>query len=183
MNPLLKLAGTIIDKVIFAYCVYKSKIINKLMGGGKRFIGYPYNICGAENIIAEEPMSIGPNSTIYTTRAKIIIKKHFMSGPNLTIITGDHRYMVGYFIDEIKDEDKLPENDQDVIIEEDVWCGANVTIMKGVTIGRGSIVAAGSVVTKSCPPYIIIGGVPAKVLKQKFSPSEIVEHERILYGK
>lgn len=34
MNPLLKLAGTIIDKVIFAYCVYKSKIINKLMGGG-----------------------------------------------------------------------------------------------------------------------------------------------------
>ena len=100
-----------------------------------------------------------------------------MSGPNLTIITGDHRYMVGYFIDEIKDEDKLPENDQDVIIEEDVWCGANVTIMKGVTIGRGSIVAAGSVVTKSCPPYSIIGGVPAKVLKQKFSPSEIVEHE------
>ena len=85
-----------------------------------------------ENIIADEPMSIGPNSTIYTTRAKLIIKSHFIAGPNLTIITGDHHYMVGKFIDQVKDEDKLPENDQDIVIEEDVWCGANVTIMKGV---------------------------------------------------
>ncbi len=41
MNPLLKLAGTIIDKVIFAYCVYKSKIINKLMGGGEKIYWLP----------------------------------------------------------------------------------------------------------------------------------------------
>lgn len=86
-------------------------------------------------------------------------------------------------MDEIKDNDKLPENDQDVIIEEDVWCGSNVSIMKGVTIGRGSIVAAGSVVTKSCPPYSIIGGIPARVIKQKFTGEEILEHERILYTK
>ena len=58
--------------------------------------------------------------------------------------------------------------DQPVVIEEEVWCGANVTILKGVTIGRGSVVAAGAVVTKSCPPYSIIGGVPAKVLRKRF---------------
>lgn len=62
-------------------------------------------------------------------------------------------------------------------IEQDVWCGANVTILKGVTIGKGSIVAAGSVVTKSCPPYSIIAGVPARVLKKRFSDEEIKEHE------
>ena len=145
-------------------------------------MSFPYIISGTHNIYAEEPISIGPNSTIYTTRAKLIIKSHFISGPNLTIITGDHYYLIGKFIDEVNDTDKIPENDQDVVIEEDVWCGANVTILKGVTIGRGSIVAAGSVVTKSCPPYSIVGGVPAKVLKMKFSGEEIIRHEQILYN-
>ena len=182
MNLLLKIFGKTIDKIRFIYSVYKSKNITEQLGGGKKFIGYPYNIRGVENIVSEEPISIGPNCTIYSTRAKVIIKAHFMSGPNLTIMTGDHRYIVGRFMDEIKDLDKLPENDQDVIIEEDVWCGSNVSIMKGVTVDRGSIIAAGSVVTKSCPPYSIIGGIPAKLIKQKFSNEEIKQHEKILYA-
>lgn len=68
------------------------------------------------------------------------------------------------------------------MIENDVWCGANVTILKGVTIGRGSVVAAGAVVTKSFPPYNIIGGVPAKLLKMRFTPEQIAEHERLIKG-
>ena len=67
-----------------------------------------------------------------------------------------------------------------VVIEDDVWCGANVTILKGVTIGHGSVVAAGAVVTKSFPPYSIIGGIPAKLLKMRFTEEEIKEHERML---
>ena len=183
MTPILKVVGWFLSKCEYIYSVYKLKNINVLLGKGERFVGYPYNIRGVENIIADEPMSIGPNSTIYTTRAKLIIKSHFIAGPNLTIITGDHHYMVGKFIDQVKDEDKLPENDQDIVIEEHVWCGANVTIMKGVTIGRGSIVAAGAVVTKSCTPYSIIGGVPAKFIKKKFTEEQIREHERILYSR
>ena len=70
-------------------------------------IAYPYTIRGANNILASEPINIGPNSTIYTTRAKLIIKSHFISGPNLTIITGDHHDIVGKFLDEIKDADKI----------------------------------------------------------------------------
>lgn len=73
--------------------------------------------------------------------------------------------------------EKLPENDAPVVIEDDVWVGSNVTILKGVTIGRGSVIAARAVVTKSCPPYSIIGGVPAKVLKARFAPDKIKEHE------
>lgn len=52
-----------------------------------------------------------------------------------------------------------------------------------MTIGRGSAVAAGSVVTKSCPPYSIIGGVPAKVIKMRFTSEQIEEHERLLNEK
>jgi serine acetyltransferase len=52
-----------------------------------------------------------------------------------------------------------------VVIEDNVWIGINVTILKGVRIGTGSVIAAGAVVTKSCPSHSLIGGVPAKVLK------------------
>lgn len=181
MNIIIRVIGKILDKANNLFCRYKSLEMNLLIGGGNRKITYPYVVSGAQNIIAGEPISIGPNCTIYTTRAKLIIKSHFVSGPNLTIITGDHHYVVGKFLDQIKDSDKIPENDQDVVIEEDVWCGANVIILKGVTIGRGSIVAAGSVVTKSFPPYSVVGGVPAKVIKSKFTEAQIKEHERILY--
>jgi acetyltransferase-like isoleucine patch superfamily enzyme len=52
-------------------------------------------------------------------------------------------------------------------IEDDVWIGANVVVLKGVTIGRGTIVGAGSVVTRSLPPNSIAVGVPAKVLRSR----------------
>jgi acetyltransferase-like isoleucine patch superfamily enzyme len=54
-----------------------------------------------------------------------------------------------------------------VKIEDDCWIAANTIILAGVTIGRGSVIAAGSVVTKDVPPYSIVGGVPAKVLKSR----------------
>ena len=67
-----------------------------------------------------------------------------------------------------------------MVIEDGCWIGANVTTLKGVTIGRGSVVAAGAVVTRSCPPYSIIGGVPARVIKPRFTAEEIEEHESLL---
>ena len=60
-----------------------------------------------------------------------------------------------------------------VVIENDVWIGANVSILDGITIGNGAIVGAGAVVTKDVPPYAIIGGVPAKILKYRFMPIDI----------
>ena len=89
--------------------------------------------------------------------------------------------MVGKFI--VDSHEKLPENDKEVNIEDDVWVGANVTILMGVTISRGSVIAAGAVVNKSCPPYSIIGGIPAKVIKPRFSIDEIIEHEKMLYAE
>lgn len=139
---------------------------------------------GVYNLSVGDGTSIPKGSVLYCAGAPLIIGKNVIFGPKPTIITGDHRIdLIGRYIIEVTESDKLPENDAPVVIEDDVWCGANVTILKGVTIGRGCVIAAGAVVTKSFPPYCIVGGVPAKLLKMRFTPEQIAEHERMLYGK
>ncbi|XXQ68060.1 CatB-related O-acetyltransferase [Neisseriaceae bacterium B1] len=59
------------------------------------------------------------------------------------------------------------------IIGNDVWIGAKVCIVSGVKIGDGAVIAAGSVVTKDVPPYSIVGGVPAKVIRYRFAEQQI----------
>lgn len=51
----------------------------------------------------------------------------------------------------------------------DVWIGSRVMVVGGVTIGDGAVIAAGAVVTKDVPPYAVVGGAPAKVIKYRFS--------------
>lgn len=143
------------------------------------------DIKGIWNLSIDDDSLIPKNSVFYCTLAPIMIGKKVIFGPHPTIITGDHRTdIVGKYIMDIEDHDKFENGinryDSPVIIEDDVWCGANVTILKGVRIGKGCIVAAGAVVTKSFPPYSIIGGVPAKLIKKRFSDDEITEHEKLL---
>lgn len=69
----------------------------------------------------------------------------------------------------------------EIRIEDDVWIGYGAIIMSGVTIKRGSIIASGSVVTKDIDPYSIVGGNPAKFIKNRFSPEEIEVHENNMF--
>lgn len=71
----------------------------------------------------------------------------------------------------------------DIIVDDDVWICYGATIMSGVHIGQGAVVAAGAVVTKDVPPYAIVGGVPAKVIKYRFEPQIIEELLKVDYSK
>lgn len=166
----------ILDKLL-AFCYKKC-----MKSCGKNVYLRPIScdIKGIKNLSIGNHTIIPKKSIFYCTEAPLIIGNKVMFGPCPTIITGNHRIdVIGQFM--IDNKIKLPENDAPVIIEDDVWCGSHIIILKGVKIGRGSVVAAGSVVTKSCPPYSVIGGIPAKVLKYRFSTDEILKHEEILY--
>lgn len=71
----------------------------------------------------------------------------------------------------------------DILVDDDVWIGYGSTILSGVHIGQGAVIAAGSVVAKDVPPYAIVGGVPAKVIKYRFAPEMIEELLRIDYSR
>lgn len=118
-----------------------------------------------QRVYAGSNVSIGDGVRIMSTRANVIIGNDVMFGPDVTVITGDHRTdILDRPMSAVRDSEKLPENDQDVVFEGDNWIGAGAIILKGVRVGNGAVIAAGSVVTKDVPPFSIVGGVPAKVL-------------------
>lgn len=169
------------------YFLYKSYFIpsEKSFGGiGKHTIlTPPFNFGNPRNIFIGNYVGIGSHVFISAINARCIIKDHCAIAERFTVHTGNHAQVVGKFVTDITDRNKPRGYDADVVVEEDVWIGCNVTLLSGVKIGRGSIVAAGSVVTKSCLPYSVIGGIPAKFIKYRFCIDEIVKHEQILYDE
>lgn len=144
--------------------------INVKLGRGLR-------LYGPENLNLGDNIGIGENAVFMCTRAKIYIGNDVMFGPGVTCITGGHRMdIVGRTMISVTNEEKRPEDDKDIVFEGDNWVGANATILKGVTIGQGSIIAAGSVVTRDVPQFSIVGGVPAKVIKMRFSEEMVQVH-------
>ena len=134
------------------------------------------------NISIGDNVSIGKYALVMSTIEKIYIGNNIMFAPNVTMITGGHRTnIIGRYMINIMEHEKMPEDDQDIILEGDNWIGANSTILKGVVVGEGSIIAAGAVVTTNVPPYSIVGGVPAKVIKRRFDLNEIDKHRKMLY--
>lgn len=130
-----------------------------------------------ENVSVGDNVYLGPNTRIISTNASVTIGSNVMLGPGVTIISGNHRTdIVGHPMISITNEEKRPEDDEDIEIKNDVWIGANAVILKGVTIETGAIVAAGAVVTKSVPACSVVGGVPAKVLAMRFSDQDAAIH-------
>ena len=147
-------------------------------------IGIDCDINPPGNVIIGDYSSIGARSTIWSTRAKVIIGNYVITGPQITIISGNHVIdCIGKHISEFNDSDKdnLPGiYDADIIIDDGVWIGANATILSGVHIAEGCVIAAGAVVSKDTVPYGVYGGVPAKLIKMRFSDDELAEHLELL---
>jgi acetyltransferase-like isoleucine patch superfamily enzyme len=102
---------------------------------------------------------------------------HILVGKNVSFVGKDDHMtnVVGKYIWDSPRGDTYK-----TIINDDVWIGHGAIIIAGVTIGEGAVIAAGSVVTKDVKPYTIVGGNPAKFIKNRFSESEIILHEKII---
>ena len=136
---------------------------------------------GINNVQIGNNVSLGTGFTLLSSRAKIYIGDDVMFGPGVTVVTGDHRTdILDRPMTTVTDNEKLPDNDKDVVFEGDNWIGANAIILKGVTVGKGSVISAGAVVTHAVPPYAIVGGVPARVIKYRFSNDKVAEHKELL---
>ena len=185
----MKIAAKVYRAVVLSQLAWNRFVVSKLKcasleSAGKNVrIGIGAHAVHWHNIAVSDNVSIGRNNLFLCSRAKIHIGDHVMFGPNVTVITGRHRIdLVGRYMITVTDNEKRPEDDQEVVFEGDNWIGANATILQGVTIGRGAVIAAGAVVTKDVPDYAIVGGVPAKLLKYRFNEQEIEEHKQTIEG-
>lgn len=129
-----------------------------------RSCGQNVNIEHGADFLFGDTISIGDRSGIGVDawiRADIDIGCNVMMGPQALIYDRYHVY----------DRIDIPMIDQGmgpfqkIVIEDDVWIGARVTILQGVRIGKGSIVAAGSVVTRDVPPFSVTAVNPARVVR------------------
>lgn len=110
----------------------------------------------------DEGSSIAQNCTISGENAGVFIGKDVMIAPNVVIVAFNHETS-----DITVPMAKQGYIEKAVIIEDDVWISSNTTIGMGVRIGKGAIVGANSFVNKDVDPYTIVGGVPAKFIKER----------------
>lgn len=116
---------------------------------------YPYKMLIGKNVTLNE-------GVVLNAAGGITIGDNVRIGMRTTMITSDH----------IIESREIPIYLQGIstapiYIENDVWIGANVTLLKNVRIGRGAVIAAGAVVTKDVPAFAIVGGVPARLIKMR----------------
>lgn len=145
-------------------------VVNHLITKNKAQIGPNSNI--HPTVLIREPKNVIIGSGCYFNHntiitgghgnAKVVIGDNVQTGPNVCFYAANHNY----------ENPSIPIKEQgyyeaDIIVEDDVWIGANSIITSGVKIGKGSVVGAGSVVTKDIPPYSIAVGSPAKVIKKR----------------
>ncbi|MFT4781743.1 MAG: acetyltransferase-like isoleucine patch superfamily enzyme [Pseudohongiellaceae bacterium] len=107
---------------------------------------------------------------------KVKFGNYVLVARDLAILGGDHSYDQAGIPIIFSGSPKI----QKTNIGDDVWIGMRVTIMSGVNVGNGSIIAAGSIITKDVPPYSIVAGVPAKIIKKRFTEEQQRIHEKML---
>ena len=157
------------ELIIEDYAEINARSTRKIILGNRVTIGKyaiirPGNLYGGEpgeGLVVGDHSNIGPYCYIGCS-GHISIGNNVMISPRVSIYAENHVFDQ---IDvTIKSQGVKKEN---VVIEDDCWIASNSILLAGVTIGKGSIVAAGSVVTQDVPPYSVVAGVPARVIKNR----------------
>lgn len=157
---------TFIKDIIYSFSFY---LFNRVYGLRKVNKGKSVKIRPGtlirdpERVIIGNHTTIGTNNIIWAGKkeGKIIFGNNVMTGPYCSFFGFNHGFEIGD-IPFIEQECI----DGDIIIEDNVWFGANVTVLANVRIGANSVIAAGSVVTKAVEPNTIVGGNVAKIIKR-----------------
>lgn len=163
------------------------KIIHYKNVASSATIASNVKVVSPDYLIMGEHSRLGKDAVIMNgPYGEFIVKKNSGIAMGLTAICGNHVPVVGVLhvnVDaEMKEKiDVDHKYSKPIIVEEDVWIGARVTLTQGVVIGRGAIIGAGSVVRTNVPPYAVVIGNPAKVVRFRFYLDQIIEHERALY--
>ena len=154
--------------IFFVDCFRKLKHSISTYFLKKQLVSYGENVGAAciPKIARISKVQVGHNCSfnglIVSGLGGVKIGNYFHSGTNVKIMLGSHDYEYG---------DKIPYGShftiKNVIIDDFVWLGNDVTISGNIHIGEGAIVAIGAVVVKDVPPYAIVGGNPAKVIKYR----------------
>ena len=161
-NPTLKLGrNSLAYNTTFGFhnIVYDNTLLINVSVDDFTYIGGESKI---SNATIGKFCSFGPEIRIGLGRHPLYLKSTFPG------FYSNNRY---YGVDKEYDNNE-PEH-LPVIIGNDVWVGTRAMILDGVSIGDGAVIAAGAVVTKDVPPYAIVGGVPAKIIKFRFDDKEI----------
>lgn len=147
-----------------AYYIHEHVIWRKKINSqGDYRIHSRASIRNAQNIYLGNNVRITMDCCIWAEKySKIIFGDNVLVGPGAKMFCGNHGTNLNGVPMVYQDR-----TEKDILIGNDVWVGANSIITSGVKIGDGVIVAAGSVVTKDVPPNCIVGGIPAKVIKQR----------------
>jgi maltose O-acetyltransferase len=107
-------------------------------------------LCIAENTIVNR-------DCLLDARGGLTIGANVSISPEVMLITSEH----------LVDDPDFAIEDKPIVIEDYVWIGSRATVLPGVTIGQGAVVAAGALVTKDVPAYAVVGGVPAKKIRER----------------
>lgn len=176
----MKIPGLIVFYLIKAYKRFLMICYKPLFKEhGRNFIFDPFGTYSFETITVGDDVFFGAGACLSASESSITFGNKIMLGPNVTMMGGDHNISkIGKFMFDVREKDL--DNDLPIVIEDDVWIGTGAIILKGVTIGAGSVIAAGSVVTKDIEPYSIVAGVPAKLIKRRFSDDDLKEHLSII---